>query len=69
LAGGDSLPFTSATPITISTPVTKRFCRVKVLRDADGSVVYNHKGSQSRVVVPAGSYFVRSEALCPVHIK
>ena len=68
LAGGDSLPFSSAVPITIGTPRTKAWCRVKVLRDADGSIVYNHNGPQSHVVVPAGTYYIRSEPLCPVHV-
>jgi len=69
LHGGDTLPFTSARPITIDTPRTKAFCRLEVFRDADGTIVYNHNGPESHVVVAPGTYYVRSEPLCPVHVR
>jgi hypothetical protein len=73
--GGDTLPFTSASPITIdskSKKVSAQYvvCNLKVYRNSDGRIVYAHQGTESHVVLPAGNYFLRSDVRgCPVSVK
>jgi hypothetical protein len=74
--GGDSLPFSSASPITVDSlgalfgGTTRQICRVQVLRNSDGHLVYQRQATQSHTVLPAGSFFLRSEEFgCPVTVK
>ncbi len=67
-AGGDTLPFTSASPITIdgSSPYP---CQVEVFADSDGHFVDGHYGSHAHIVVPAGTYFIQSDLECHISVS
>jgi hypothetical protein len=74
--GGDTLPFSSASPITIDS-IGRRFkntairqiCRVQVYRNSDGHLVYERQAPLSHTVLPAGTYFLRTEELgCPATV-
>ncbi|HTD48950.1 MAG TPA: hypothetical protein VK771_00035, partial [Acidimicrobiia bacterium] len=66
--GGDSLPFTSASPITIESS-NFRPCQVEVFADADGHFVDGHYGSHAHIVVAAGTYFIQSDLECHVTVS
>jgi hypothetical protein len=65
--GGDSLPFTSASPITINATALQP-CQVEVFANTDGHFVDGHFGSHAHLVLPAGSYFLRSDPNCSISV-
>jgi len=66
--GGDSLPFTSLSPITIDSSNFQP-CQVEVFADSDGHFVDGHYGSHAHIVVAAGSYFIQSDVECHVTVS
>ena len=67
-SGGDSLPFTSASSITID-GASLNPCQVEVFSDADGHFVDGHYGSHSHLVEPPGTYFLESTPDCDLTVK
>jgi hypothetical protein len=65
--GGDSLPFSSASPITINATALQP-CQVEVFANTDGHFVDGHYGSHAHLVVPAGSYYLRSDPNCAITV-
>lgn len=64
-SGGDSLPFSSASPITIA--ATGK-CTVDVYANDDGRRIAGRTGSSFTFQVPAGTYFVSSSLACTVTV-
>jgi hypothetical protein len=65
--GGDSLPFTSAAPITIDSSNVQP-CQVEVFANSDGHFIDGHYGSHAHILVPAGSYFIQSDEECHITV-
>jgi hypothetical protein len=66
--GGDSLPFTSASPITIDSSNVQP-CQVEVFANSDGHFVDGHYGSHAHIVIGAGSYFIQSDVECHITVS
>ena len=66
--GGDSLPFTSSSPITIDSSNIQE-CQVEVFANSDGSFVDGHYGSHAHIVIPPGSYFTQSDEDCHITVS
>jgi hypothetical protein len=63
--GGDSLPFTSSSPITI-TGSSAFPCQVEVFSDSNGAFVDGHFGNHALLTVPPGSYFLQTDYGCNI---
>jgi hypothetical protein len=74
---GDSLPFASASPITIDSATQPQYlgslpiplCHIAVLANSDGHRITTKLAQHVRVVVPAGNYFLRSDLWCNTTVK
>jgi hypothetical protein len=65
---GDTLPFTSPSPITITSTSTQR-CGLTLYANPDGHPVAHHAEPHTHFAVPAGTYFLRTGPNCSVTVS